>query len=214
MTTRIWFATVLAVAGTVVPHHSAPAAADARADGTGRFHARRSGRARRHGLQLRHRAGARRPQSAAAARHLRPEVHGHRGDGESGDRALPLAHRAVARQRARAELRIRPARARQAAAQVRRPRRHARAHAHGERRHARGRGEGAAPQLQQRAGLADRRRDRHRHARRSHQVSGAARQSLHASDADLDARQHGRRARIASKRRIWPASCRGTPTTC
>ena len=59
------------------------------------------------------------------------QLHGHRRDGESGDGALPLAHRAVARERARAELRVRPARARQAAAQVRRPRRHARAHAAG-----------------------------------------------------------------------------------
>ena len=101
---------------------------------------------------------------AAAARRLRPALHGHRRDGESGDRALPIADRAVARQRARAELRIRPARAGQAAAQVRRPRRHARAHAPGGRHDARGRSEGAAPQLQQRAGLADRRRDRHRHA--------------------------------------------------
>ena len=47
-----------------------------------------------------------------------------------GDRALPLADRAVARRRARAELRVRPARARQAAAQIRRPRRHARPDAH------------------------------------------------------------------------------------
>ncbi len=36
------------------------------------------------------------------------------------------------------------------------------------RRDARGRREGAPPQLQQRAGVADRRRDRHRHAGRSH----------------------------------------------
>ena len=102
----------------------------------------------------------------------------------------------------------------QAAAQVRRPRRHAGAAALGERRDARGGGQGAAPQLQQRAGLADRRRDRHRHERRSHQVSRAARQSLHASDADLDARQHRRgapsRRGVVSRR----ASCRGTPTTC
>ena len=36
---------------------------------------------------------------------------------------------------------------------------------------------------------------------------------LHAADADLDAGQQ-RRARTASKRRIWPASWRGTRTTC
>ena len=43
---------------------------------------------------------------------------------------------------------------------------------------ARGERERAAAQLQQRARLADRRRDRHRHARRSHQVSRAAGQPL------------------------------------
>ena len=67
---------------------------------------------------------------------------------------------------------------------------------------ARGRREGAAAQLQQRAGLADRRRDRHRHAGRSHQVSGAARQSLLAADADLDARQQRRHA--APRRGVVP----------
>ena len=50
----------------------------------------------RHGLQLRHRARARRAQPPARARELRPEVHGHRRDGEPGDRSLPLADRAVA----------------------------------------------------------------------------------------------------------------------
>ena len=79
-----------------------------------------------------------------------------------GDGALPIADRAVARERARAELRVRPARARQAAAQVRRPRRHADPHDAGSGPHARGRRQGASAQLQQRAGLADRRRDRHR----------------------------------------------------
>ena len=72
----------------------------------------------------------------AAARHLRPEVHGHRRHGEPGDGPLPLAQRAVARERAGAELRVRPARAREAAAQVRRPRRHAGAHRAGRRRDA------------------------------------------------------------------------------
>ena len=33
-------------------------------------------------------------------------------------------------------------------------------------------------------------------------------------DADLDARQRRRARVIASRRRIWRASCRGTPTTC
>ena len=79
---------------------------------------------------------------------------------------------------------------------------------------ARGGGDGAAPQLQQRAGLADRQRDRHRPAGRSHPVPRAARQPVHPSDADLDARQPGRRASIASRRRISRASCPGTPTTC
>ena len=72
--------------------------------------------------------------------------------------------------------------------------------AHGGRHDARGGSEGAAPQLQQRAGLADRQRDRHRPARRSHPVSRAARQPLHAADADLDARQQRRRA--ASRRSV------------
>ena len=59
---------------------------------------------------------------------------------------------------------------------------------------ARGRSEGAPAQLQQRAGLADRRRNRHRPAGRSHQVPRAARQSLLAADAHLDARQQRRHA--------------------
>ena len=93
--------------------------------------------ARRHRLQLRHRARARRAQSAARrAARFDLQFHGHRRDGESGDGAFPIAHRAVARQRPRAELRIRPARAREAAAQVRRPRRDAGAHAHEDGTHA------------------------------------------------------------------------------
>ena len=36
-------------------------------------------------------------EPAAAARQLRPALHGHRRDGESGDRAFPIADRAVAR---------------------------------------------------------------------------------------------------------------------
>ena len=62
----------------------------------------------------------------------------------------------------------RPPRTRQAASQVRRPRRDAGSHATGRRNHTAGRGESASPQLQQRPGLADRRRDRDRIERRSH----------------------------------------------
>ena len=69
-------------------------------------------------------------------------------------------------------------------------------------------------ELQQPAGLADRQRDRHRPARRSHPLSGAAGQPLHAADADLDAGQ--RRGDASPRRGEVPrrASCRGTPTTC
>ena len=144
-------------------------------------------------------------QVHAAARHVRSRVPGHRGHGQSRHCALPIADRTVARRRARAELRVRPARARQAPAQVRRPRGDARARA-SRRRDARGGSEGQAPQLQQRAGLADRRRDRHRPWRRSHPLSRAARQSALAADADLVAREHGRRSAIASRRRTSLAS--------
>ena len=96
----------------------------------------RSGGAGGHGLQLRHRARARRAERPARAGKLRPEVHGHRRDGEPGDGALPLADRALAAVRPRAELRVRSARAGEAAAQVRRPRRHAGADADRERHHA------------------------------------------------------------------------------
>ena len=46
-------------------------------------------------------------------------------------------------------------------------------------------------------GLEDRQRDRDRHARRSHPLSGAARKPVFAADADLDARQrrHGASSR-------------------
>ena len=43
---------------------------------------------------------------------------------------------------------------------------------------------------------------------------GAARQSLLAADADLDARERAARRGIASRRRTWRASWRGTRTTC
>ena len=177
MAVRFWVAVpALALAGALAAHtiDSSPLVA-APAPRAGRVHARRPDRARAHRLQLRSRARPRRPHAAAAARRLRSAVHGHRRDRQSGDRALPIADRAGAPQRARAELRVRPARAGKAAAQVRRPRRHAGAHASGRRHRARRGGHRAAAQLQQRAGLADRRRDRHRHARRSHPLSGAAR---------------------------------------
>ena len=80
--------------------------------------------------------------------------------------------------------------------------------------HAAGRGEGPAPQLQQRAGVEDRQRDRHRHGRRPHPLSRAARQPLLAAHADLDAGERRRARATASRRRTWPASWRGTPTTC
>ena len=63
-----------------------------------------------------------------------------------------------------------------------------------------GRGQGRAPQLQQRAGVADRQGDRHRHARRSHPLPRAARQSLQPPDAHLDAAE--RRRAGASRRGV------------
>ena len=52
----------------------------------------------------------------------------------------------------------------------------------------------AASQLQQRAGLADRQGDRHRPARRSHPLPGAAREPVQPADPDLVAAQQRRRA--------------------
>ena len=109
-----------------------------------------------------------------------------------GDGPLPVADPARRARRARAELRVRPARTRQAAAQVRRPRRDAGARAPGRRVDARGGSPRAAPQLQQRTGVADRQRDRHRPARRSHPLPRVARQPAQPSDADLDAAESGR----------------------
>ena len=160
----------------------------------GHLDARRPERAVAHRLQLRPRAGPRRALAGAAARHLRPEVHGHRRHGESGDGALPIAHRAVSRERAGAELRVRPARAGQAPAQVRRPRRDAGALRRRRRRDARGGSHGASPQLQHGARLADQRRDRHRPPGRSHPLPRAAGQPVRAADADLVALEPGRRA--------------------
>ena len=175
---------------------------------------RRSGRAQRHRLQLRHRARARRAQHRAPARDVRPELHGHRRDREPCDRPFSFAQRAVARQRARAELRIRSARAREAAAQVRRPRRDARAHAPGERHDRGGRSHGAPAELQQSARVAHQRRDRDRPARRPHSVSRAAGHALHAADVNLDARQRRRHAspcRGGVSRRQTVVECRLRP---
>ena len=80
----------------------------------------------------------------------------------------------------------RPARARQTPPQVRRPRRDARPHAAGGRLHRPGGGDRPAPQLQHRAGVAHRQRDRHRHARRSHPLPRAARDAVLAAHAHLD----------------------------
>ena len=208
---------VLILAGVVGFSGSATPRAVARVDpGPGNLHARRSGRAGRHGLQLRHRARARRARTLQLPR---GSFDLHFMDIAATVNPATVHFRSLTEpsrvERARAELRVRPARARQAAAQVRRPRRHA----------------GAA-----RAPRTARRREEEVKARllsynnapvwqigneivtglqrRSHPVSRAARQSLHAADADLDARQRRRRRGIASRRRISPASCRGTPTTC
>ena len=132
------------------------------------------------------------------------QLHGHRRDRES--RRPCTSARSPSRRAssvARAELRVRPARARQAAAQVRRPRRHAGAQRAG------GRARRSEEEVKARllsynnapvwqigneivTGLQ----------RRSHPLPGAARQSLHAPDADLDARQ--RRRRAASRRGVVP----------
>ena len=70
----------------------------------------------------------------------------------------------------------------------------------GRRLDAPGRSEGAAPQLQHRAGVEDRQRDRHRHGRRSHPLPRAARHAVFAADADLDGAE--RRRRAASRRSV------------
>ena len=175
---------------------------------------RRSGGAGRHGLQLGHRARARRAPAGAADRRFRSEVHGHRRDGQPGDGAFPLADRAVTRERARAELRIRSPRARKAAAQVHRPGGDARAHGAAGRHDAPGRGQGRAPQLQQRAGVADRQGDRHRPPCRPHPFPRAARTISTAARRSSGHSRTAARRRIASRRRTLPASWRGTPTTC
>ena len=217
MNARIWLAVPAFALAVGVAQHRSPARAGRRARGggrTGHLHARRSERARAHRLQLGPRARARRAHAAAAARHVRSQVHGHRRDGQPGHRPLPIAQRAVPGQRARTELRVRPPRARQAAAQVRRPRRDAGALPRRRRRDARGGGDRATPQLQHGAGLADQRRDRHRPARRSHPLPGAARQPVRAADADLVAPERRRHPASRGGRVSRHASCRGTPTTC
>ena len=84
----------------------------------------------------------------------------------------------------------------------------------GRRRDARRGSEGAAPQLQQRAGVADRRRDRDRPAGRSHQFPELPGNLYTRPTLIWTLDNTGGARRIASKRRISPASCRGTPTTC
>ena len=75
-------------------------------------------------LQLRSGARSRHAQRHAALRKLRPALHGHRGDGQSGDDSFSIPHQSRGRERARAELRVRSPRAREAAAEIRRPRCH------------------------------------------------------------------------------------------
>ena len=67
--------------------------------------ARRPGRTGCHGLQLGHCPRPRRPQRAVAAGYVRLAVHGRRRNRQPVDRPFPFADRAVARQRARTELR-------------------------------------------------------------------------------------------------------------
>ena len=96
----------------------------------------------------------------------------------------------------------RPPRTGQAPPQVRRPGRHARSPGAAERRHAAGGSEGSTPELQQRAGVADRQRDRDRYERRSHPLPGVAGQLVLTAYPDLDARQ--RRNDASSGRGVVP----------
>ena len=145
---------------------------------------------------------------------LRSQLHGHRRDRQSRDRAFPFADRAARVERPRAELRVRPARAGQAAAQVRRPRRDAGAHAprtgttREEEVKARLLSYNNAPVWQIGGEIVT---GMHADHIRFPELPGNL---YHAPDADLDARQHRRRA--ASRRSVVSraASCRGTPTTC
>ena len=202
MRSRYLLVAPIAAAIAIGSSWSAPDAAPTHSPRARHDDPRRSGRALRHGLQLGHRACARRAPAHAADGRVRFEVHGHRRDRESGDGALPVADRAGTRERPRTELRIRSPRTRQVAAQVRRSRGHARANGAEGRIDAAGRGQGRAPELQQRAGLAHRQGDRDRHARRSHPVPRAARQSLQPPDAHLDAAE--RRCAGTSRRGVVP----------
>ena len=118
------------------------------------------------------------------------------------------------RGRARAELRVRPARARQAPAQVRRPRRHAGAAAAGGRHHARGRSQGAGSSATtpRRSGRSANEIVTGLHADhiRSRSCPATSTRGRRSSGRSRTTAPRG----IASRRRIWRASCRGTPTTC
>ena len=141
--------------------------------------ARRSVGARGHGLQLRHRARPRRPQPATRARHrhvcaswtlpprsIRPRSTSARSASRRASSVLEqnyeydllepdkLLRKYVGRD-------VTLVRMRQDGGLD-----------------ARGRSDGAPAELQQRAGVEDRQRDCHRHARRPHPLSGAARQSV------------------------------------
>ena len=57
-------------------------------------------------LQLRSGPRSRHAKRHAALRKLRPALHGHRGDGESGDDSFSIPHQSRGRERARTELRV------------------------------------------------------------------------------------------------------------
>ena len=166
------------------------------------------------GLQLEPRARPRHPRVRPAGGRVRPALRRHRGHSESGDGAPPVAHRAVAAGRARAELRVRPARAREAAPQGRRPRGDARPHAQRERHDDAGRGEGQARQLQQRPDLEDRQRVRHGPRHRTTSASPNCRRISTAGRRWSGNSRTAAAPATASRRPTWPAGSRGRPTTC
>ena len=199
MRSRYLLVAPLAAAIAIGSSGSTPDAAPTHSRRAGHDDARRSGRAGGHRLQLRHRARARRPQPAAAARQLRSALHGHRRDRQSGDGAFPLADRAVARRACSSRTTSTTCSSPTsccASTSAATSRWCARAQEDGTTREEEVKAR--APQLQQRAGLADRQRDRHRHARRSHPLPRAARQPVQPPDADLDA---GERRRAGASRR-------------
>ncbi len=155
-----------------------------------------------HRLQLEHRARARRAAGGVVPRRRRLALSRHRGDGEPGDRALPLAQRAIAARHPRTELPVRPAGSATAAEEVHRPRRHARPHANGQREQPPGRGQRAPAGVQRRAGVEDRQRDRHRHARRSVPLSRDPREPAQPAHAGVEGRQQ--RPAPASHRDVVP----------